>query len=535
MPLENRTRFNQKDLELIKHGAERVIGSVAAYNSPPFGDSNRDFVELNIYDLSDNYIQTVILKNEDWVIEDGAIKVRPGEDLRKLGYQSGEYKVEYNFFRELGGSENSVLIDEESRIYDGDFEFDSRGNLVAVDGTNKKLQLIDNKYFIHDISPDRTEIRLAPHKIQNQEYKNEFESLQSDYSYIASDPIKLIQGFDTLQFLHAAVSGSESGSYTFPEDSVNIKLNLKDGDKGFTPDMVGSDILIEDVFYFGDEKDTVINFGADIWLTNYETLSTPSGFDSYNIKHLTNYHDSTLRYDMNDFEDEDEFHDMVYYDSANHQGSDSGIAGVAFSQRAQMEGGLLHSPFIQTNTYSPSPGRDAVPGRVISNPICPGLRGAQENGVYFTTVIKSLLNVKNIKWEFTNNGRPDTGEFASESFVIEGGGPNELSNIPWESVFEHRGGFYSGLQSNSESGRNGSNPWLHEYLSSPGAASELGPSQLVGFSAPGIYDVKLSVIFQYGLTERTISVEKKRYLQIQPNYDDEDASIGMQENFIRAL
>ena len=85
MPLENRTRLDQKDLELIKHGPARVIGSVAAYNSPPFGDSDRDFVELNIYDLNDNYIQTVILASEDWVIQDEDIKVRPGEDLRKLG------------------------------------------------------------------------------------------------------------------------------------------------------------------------------------------------------------------------------------------------------------------------------------------------------------------------------------------------------------------------------------------------------------------------------------------------------------------
>ena len=92
--------------------------------------------------------------------------------MRKLGFQSGEYKVEYNFFREIGGSENSVLIDEDSRIYNGDFEFNSQGKLIAADGSNKKLELIDNKYFIHDISPDRTEVRLAPHKIKNSKYKS---------------------------------------------------------------------------------------------------------------------------------------------------------------------------------------------------------------------------------------------------------------------------------------------------------------------------------------------------------------------------
>ena len=140
MPLENRTRFDSKDLELIKHGPERVIGSVAAYNSPPFGDSDRDFVELNIYDLNDNYIQTVILSSEDWVIQNEDIKVRPGEDLRKLGFLTGDFKVEYNFFRELGGSENSVLLDEDSRIYNGDFEFNSQGKLIAADGSNKKLE-----------------------------------------------------------------------------------------------------------------------------------------------------------------------------------------------------------------------------------------------------------------------------------------------------------------------------------------------------------------------------------------------------------
>ena len=40
------------------------------------------------------------------------------------------------------------------------------------------------------------------------------------------------------------------------------------GDVGFTPDMAGSDLLIEDVFYFGDEADTFVEFGVDRFATN---------------------------------------------------------------------------------------------------------------------------------------------------------------------------------------------------------------------------------------------------------------------------
>ena len=34
MPLENRTRFNKKDLDLIKQGESRVIGQFDSYNKP---------------------------------------------------------------------------------------------------------------------------------------------------------------------------------------------------------------------------------------------------------------------------------------------------------------------------------------------------------------------------------------------------------------------------------------------------------------------------------------------------------------------
>ncbi len=519
MPLENRTRFDQKDLELIKHGPERIIGSVAAYNSPPFGDSDRDFVELNIYDLNDNYIQTVILSSEDWVIQNEDIKVRPGEDLRKLGFQSGEYKVEYNFFRELGGSENSVLIDEDSRIYNGDFEFNSQGKLIAADGSNKKLELIDNKYFIHDISPDRTEVRLAPHKIQNSKYKSEFEQLQSDYTYISSDPARVQEGLDSLKFIHTTTSGSETGSFTNPEDSVNISLALAPGDVGFTPDMAGSDLLIEDVFYFGAEGDTLINFGADRWLTNKSSMPRPGS--DWSTPYFTDRMSNTLTVDQSDISDYDGFYVRIYWNAPNHKENDSDMAEAVFAHRTNMASGVIHTPFLQKNIIST--------GRVLSNPICPGLRGAVENGIFFTTIIKSKLNVKSLTWTFTNNGRPDTQEYAGNSWTIEGGGENEHI-VPW-SDFDNGWTAFGDGQFNEDK----INPWVVEYMSSPDAFDELGPSQLVGFAHPGIYDVKLTVTFEYGLRERVIEVDKKKYLQVQPNYDRDDASHGMQQEFMTAL
>jgi hypothetical protein len=548
MPLENRTRFDPKDLELIKHGPERVIGSVAAYNSPPFGDSDRDFVELNIYDLNDNYIQTVILSSEDWVIQNEDIKVRPGEDLRKLGFQSGEYKVEYNFFREMGGSENSVLIDEDSRIYNGDFEFNSQGKLIAADGSNKKLELIDNKYFIHDISPDRTEVRLAPHKIQNSKYKSEFEQLQSDYSFITSDSVRVAEGFDSLRFIHTAVSGSETGSFTNPEDSVNISLALAPGDVGFTPEMAGSDLLIEDVFYFGDEADTFIEFGADTAGTNWGTppyTDRTRDPDRHIFPKFNEHHSRTLKYDQSDYIDDDgnrvpldydAFYAQIYYNAPNHEADDDDMAEAAFNKRSNLASGLLHKPFIQKNV---------IEGRIISQPIAPGLRGARDNGIMFTPVIRSTLNVKKMLWTFTNNGRPDTQEFRGNSFTVESGGPNEYI-IPYADIIMAEAGFgngqHEGITSaevndpyNFHTYKGYDNPWLVEHMTSPTAFDELGASQHIGFTSPGIYDVKLTVTFEYGLKERTLQVEKKRYLQVQPDYNPDDVSLGNQEGFVSAL
>ena len=48
------------------------------------------------------------------------------------------------------------------------FEFDAFGKIIASDGTNRKLELVDNKFFIHEISGDRTEVRIAPLRIKNE-------------------------------------------------------------------------------------------------------------------------------------------------------------------------------------------------------------------------------------------------------------------------------------------------------------------------------------------------------------------------------
>ena len=110
-----------------------------------------------------------------------------------------------------------------------------------------------------------------------------------------------------------------------------------------------------------------------------------------------------------------------------------------------------------------------------------------------------------------------------------GGGEGEYI-VPW-SNFDNGWTSFGDGQSNEDR----INPWVVEYMSSPGAFDELGPSQLVGFAHPGIYDVKLSVTFEYGLRERVIEVYKKSYLQVQPNYKRDDASHGMQQEFMTSL
>ena len=94
--------------------------------------ASTDYIEYYIYDQNKNLIypnQTVPLLDYD--VRQGDVLLNPSVNLESLGFDIGEYNISYSFYRKRAASS------------------------------------IDEKYFISNISSDRTEIRLDSNIIEN--------------------------------------------------------------------------------------------------------------------------------------------------------------------------------------------------------------------------------------------------------------------------------------------------------------------------------------------------------------------------------
>jgi hypothetical protein len=136
------TLINEIDpitFELQTYSSQDVSAMSPEVVSPVFDPSKGDYVEYTIissdnsFQITDQNLENITITSTD--ASNGAvfnINLDPEKDLKNKGFTNGEYNVVYNFLRkELGSSS-------------------------------------DNRaYFIKEISPDRTELRLASNIISN--------------------------------------------------------------------------------------------------------------------------------------------------------------------------------------------------------------------------------------------------------------------------------------------------------------------------------------------------------------------------------
>ena len=132
-----RTRLSDKDFKLLKKEGTKTLGENGPL-FPTFGNHNEDFVKFYVYDLNGRYIKYGI--SEDFQNDDSGIKLNPGNDLRKVGFTRGNYKVEYFFYRRLAGADEVVLTktvgDESGIIHSGNPQLTGipMGNFYVDDG-----------------------------------------------------------------------------------------------------------------------------------------------------------------------------------------------------------------------------------------------------------------------------------------------------------------------------------------------------------------------------------------------------------------
>ena len=229
-------RLNEKDLSLLSDGKTvSLLGVGYAYLGGEFTTNPNDYVQVSIYDTNNNFLESSVVGSDDYLYNEGKIKLKTGTILRKMGYDRGRYVVKYNFLRRLAGSYENILVDENNNRYFGDyFVNEDTGKITDVDGN--RVYLKEYKYFIHEISPSRKEVRLVPQRIEDAQYKEDFYELQTELKRIDDD--------GTIRFVGDPNVRGDSLQLEY----VDVDTGARDPNKFFSPQFANGIIAIHDVF-----------------------------------------------------------------------------------------------------------------------------------------------------------------------------------------------------------------------------------------------------------------------------------------------
>ena len=144
-----KTKISDTDYDIISLGRKTTLGGK---EGTEFGKSSRDYIEMNIFNTNGTLLDSIRLdETNKYIDESGEFKINPGIIMRRNGYFSGDYEIEFNFLREVAGSSESVLINENNEIYNGEYDVLIDGSVVERT-TGKPLREIDYKYYVHQIS-----------------------------------------------------------------------------------------------------------------------------------------------------------------------------------------------------------------------------------------------------------------------------------------------------------------------------------------------------------------------------------------------
>jgi hypothetical protein len=278
------SRLTDKDLKILKAGGTYAVGNNDFWNSPLFGTvAATDRVEIHVYDLSDNLITSG--KVSDYQIaSSGNIILKPGDTLRKMGFLSGDFKVVYNFFRNIAGQDDIVLVEtlptKIGMVYSGPPSvtgFEQQDYWVNSDGVifkgqegdtsmPEELDVRELKYFVQAISPSKTEIRLAPLDIKLDSYKNNFANLYTD---------EMVYTPDT-RGSYGRLHLQDSSTFEFNIPSYYVQSTR------INENMVGGKLRIEDAFITGYNRThtalTILD--TNVIVTDFEYSPTDTDWDS---------------------------------------------------------------------------------------------------------------------------------------------------------------------------------------------------------------------------------------------------------------
>tara|TARA_Y100001972_G_scaffold119226_1_gene160270 strand:- start:613 stop:1677 length:1065 start_codon:yes stop_codon:yes gene_type:complete len=153
------------------------------------------------------------------------VNLKTGNILRKLGYDRGRFIVRYNFLRKIAGSYETILVDDENKIWNDSYHVMDDGTIMDGEShdvsTQKKLFLKENKYIVHEISPSRTEVRLIPQNINDSTYKQ---------NLVRTSKQRIVKDLDnTVEFLNKSENDKVLESTdVLPQSYVGSLFYIKD-------------------------------------------------------------------------------------------------------------------------------------------------------------------------------------------------------------------------------------------------------------------------------------------------------------------
>ncbi len=268
---QQQTKLSDKDFRLLKREEMAVLGESGPLH-PQFGNDVLDFVKFHVYDLNDTYLKSGT--SEDFNNADDTIQLKPGNDLRKVGFTRGDYKVKYFFYRRMAGADEVVLTktvgDESGKIHSGnpqltgeamgEFYVDEDGKVFQgekppVNGQPSELDIKEYKFFIDEVSADRKEVRLAPQMINLDKYRDEFSSLSDEFGSYTS-----VKGIS-----FALVGGGLQGMGKFSGiNSTGFQIDNKaNKDPGFKHKYLDGTLEVTNAFTVGYTEHTNTNENDD--------------------------------------------------------------------------------------------------------------------------------------------------------------------------------------------------------------------------------------------------------------------------------
>ena len=227
-----KTKISDTDYDIISLGRKTTLGGK---EGTEFGKSSRDYIEMNIFNTNGTLLDSIRLdETNKYIDESGEFKINPGIIMRRNGYFSGDYEIEFNFLREVAGSSESVLVNQNNEIYTGEYDVLIDGSVVERT-TGKPLREIDYKYYVHQISNSKKEIRLATLPIKDEQYKKQFNSLTEQKLITYANTTEDVVNFDN-------PNSNQTNQFTLGTDS-SIQLDKS---------MIGGDFVINDAFEIMD-------------------------------------------------------------------------------------------------------------------------------------------------------------------------------------------------------------------------------------------------------------------------------------------